>query len=220
MKILVVAPHPDDEVLGAGGTLLRYKLEGNSIAWLIVTGIFEDFGLSPHKIAERDDEISKISKYFNFDEVHNLKLSTTKLDTLPMENIVQKVSDVIKSFGPDEILIPHLGDIHTDHQVVHNAVLSCTKWFRYPFIKRIVSYETISETDFGLDASRQFFPNVFVDISNFLDDKIKAMEIYSSEMGDFPFPRSKISIESLARYRGSSSGFYAAEAFQLLRERI
>ena len=106
MKILVVAPHPDDEVLGAGGTLLRYKLEGNSIAWLIVTGIIEDFGWSPHKIDERDDEISKISKYFNFDEVHNLKLPTTKLDTIPMRNIVQKVSDVIKSFGPNEILIP------------------------------------------------------------------------------------------------------------------
>jgi N-acetylglucosamine malate deacetylase 1 len=220
MRILVVAPHPDDEVLGAGGTLLRYKSEDNLIAWLIVTGINEDFGWSSHKITERDAEISKISKFFNFDEVHNLKLPTTKLDTLSMGDIVQKISDVIKSFSPDEILIPHLGDIHTDHQVVHNAVLSCTKWFRHPFVKRILSYETISETDFGLDTSRQFSPNVFVDISNFLDDKIKAMGIYSSEIGDFPFPRSKISIESLARYRGSSSGFYAAEAFQLLRERI
>ncbi len=220
MKILVVAPHPDDEVLGAGGTLLRYKLEGNSIAWLIVTRITKDFGWSSKKIAGRDVEIYKISKFFNFDEVHNLRLPTTKLDTLPIGNIVQKTSDVIKSYAPDEILIPHLGDVHTDHQVVHNAVVSCTKWFRYPFVKRILSYETISETDFGLDASRQFTPNVFVDISNFLDEKIKAMEIFSSEMGDFPFPRSKLSIESLARYRGSSSGFFAAEAFQLLRERI
>jgi len=220
MKILIVAPHPDDEVLGAGGTLLRYKSEGNSIAWLIVTGITEDFGWSPEKISERDGEIAKISKFFNFDEVYNLRLPTTKLDTLPIGDIIQKISDVIKDFSPDEVLIPHLGDIHTDHQVVHNAVLSCTKWFRYPFVKRILSYETISETDFGLDISRQFIPNVFVDISNFLDDKIKAIEIYSSEMGVFPFPRSKISIESLASYRGSSSGFKAAEAFQLLRERI
>lgn len=220
MKILVVAPHPDDEVLGAGGTLLRYKSEGNSIAWLIVTGITADFGWSSDKIAERDLEIEKVTKFFNFDVVYNLKLPTTKLDTLPIGDIVQKISDVIKDFSPDEILIPHLGDIHTDHQVVHNAVLSCTKWFRYPFVKKILAYETISETDFGLDVSRQFVPNVFVDISNFLEDKIKVMEIYSSEMGIFPFPRSKISIESLARYRGSSSGFKAAEAFQLLRERI
>lgn len=220
MKILVVAPHPDDEVLAAGGTLLRYKFEGNLIAWLIVTGITEDFGWSTEKISERDVEIAKVSKFFNFDHVYNLKLPTRKLDTLPIGDIIQKISDVIKDFCPDEILIPHLGDIHTDHQVVHNAVLSCSKWFRYPFIKRILSYETISETDFGLDVRCQFIPNVFVDISNFLDDKIKAMEIYSSELGVFPFPRSKISIESLARYRGSSSGFMAAEAFQLLRERI
>ena len=220
MKILVVAPHPDDEVLGAGGTLLRYKFEGNSIAWLIVTGITEDFGWSTEKISERDVEIAKVSEFLNFDHVYNLKLPTSKLDAMPIGDIIQKISDVIKDFCPDEILIPHLGDIHTDHQVVHNAVLSCSKWFRYPFVKRILSYETISETDFGLDVRCQFIPNVFVDISNFLDDKLKAMEIYSSELGLFPFPRSKVSIESLARYRGSSSGFMAAEAFQLLRERI
>ena len=220
MKILVVAPHPDDEILGAGGTLLRYKFEGNSIAWLIVTGITEDFGWSHEKISKRKAEIANVSKFFNFDHVYNLKLPTTKLDTMPIGDIIQKISDVINDFSPDEILIPHSGDIHTDHQIVHNAVLSCTKWFRYPFVKRILSYETISETDFGLDVRCQFIPNVFVDISNFLDGKIKAMEIYSSELGIFPFPRSKISIESLARYRGSSSGFMAAEAFQLLRERI
>lgn len=220
MKVLVVAPHPDDEVLGAGGTLLRYKSEGRSIAWLIVTGITEDFGWSPEKISEREIEIEKVSKFFNFDKVYNLKLPTTKLDTLPIGSIVQKISDVINDFSPDEILVPHLGDVHTDHHVVHNAVVSCAKWFRYPFVKKILSYETISETDFGLDFSRQFSPNVFVDISSFLDDKIKIMSVYSSELGVFPFPRSKISIESLARYRGSSSGFKAAEAFQLLRERI
>ena len=83
-----------------------------------------------------------------------------------------------------------------------------------------MAYETISETDFGLNPSQQFIPNTFIDISEFLDDKLKAMEIYSSEMGDFPFPRSNISIKSLARYRGSSSGYKAAEAFQLLRDRI
>ena len=220
MKILVVAPHPDDEVLGAGGTLLRYKSEGHSIAWLIVTGISEDFGWSPEKISEREIEIEKVSKFFNFDKVYNLKLPTTKLDTLPIDSIVQKISHVINDFSPDEILVPHLGVVHTDHHVVHNAVVSCTKWFRYPFVKKILSYETISETDFGLDFSRQFSPNVFVDISSFLDDKIKIMSVYSSELGVFPSPRSKISVESLARYRGSSSGFKAAESFQLLRERI
>ena len=124
MKILVVAHHPDDEILGAGGTLLRYKFEGNSIAWLIVTGITEDFGWSTEKISERNIEIAKVSKFFNFDHVYNLEVPTTKLDTMPIGDIIQNISDVINAFSPDEILIPHSGDIHTDHQIVHNAVLS------------------------------------------------------------------------------------------------
>ena len=150
-------------------------------------------------------------------EVYNLGLPTTKLDTLPIGDIVQKISELIESYRPEEIFIPHLGDVHTDHTVVFNAVASGTKSFRYPFIKRVLSYETISETDFGLDVSTSFNPNVFVDISGFLGKKLKAMEIYSSEMDEFPFPRSRESVEALARVRGATSGFKAAEAFQLLR---
>ena len=220
MRTLVVAPHPDDELLGVGGTLLRRKAEGASTAWLIVTSITKDFGWSEAKVESRETEISRISKFFGFDEVHNLRLPTTKLDTLPIGDIVQKISDCIKSYCPDEVFIPHLGDAHTDHGVVFNATVSCTKSFRYPFIKRVLSYETISETDFGLDISTAFVPNVFIDISDFLEQKLNAMEIYSSEMGEFPFPRSRESIEALAKLRGSTAGFKSAEAFQLLRERL
>lgn len=220
MKVLVVAPHPDDEVLGVGGTILNYKSKGASVAWLIATELKEDYGWSKDKILEREAEINEISRYFDFDEVHQLGLPTTKLDALPLGDVVQKVSDVVNSFRPDVIFVPHIGDVHTDHKVIHTAVLSCTKWFRYPFIKRVLAYETISETEFGLDAGHSFMPNYFVDISQFLELKIKAMEIYSSEISSFPFPRSRVAIEALARYRGSSSGFWAAEAFLLLRERV
>lgn len=220
MKVLIVAPHPDDEVLGVGGTILRYKSQGYSVAWLIVTSASEKFGWSQEKISERALEINEVSTFFNFDKVFQLGLPTTMLDTLPLGDIVQKLATVINEFCPDEIFIPHLGDIHTDHKIVHSAVLSCTKWFRYPFIKKILAYETISETDFGLDINQTFIPNVFVDISDHLDKKIDAMEIYDSEIGSFPFPRSKKAIEALARVRGTASGFVAAEAFQLLRERI
>ena len=220
MKILVVAPHPDDETLGVGGTILRYKSEGHSVAWLIVTNIQQEHGFIEERVNKRASEINKVTEFFNFDEVFKLEFPTTKLDMLPIRNIVEKFSEIINNFCPDEIFVPHLGDIHTDHKVVHNAVLSCTKWFRYPFIKKILAYETISETEFGLDANQNFSPNVFIDISKYLDKKISAMKIYSSEIGEFPFPRSRETIESLARIRGSSSGFMAAEAFQLLRERV
>ena len=219
MKTLVVAPHPDDELLGIGGTLLRRKAEGVSTAWLIVTGITEEDGWSKGKIESRENEISRIKNYFDFNEVYNLKLPTRKLDVLPIGDIIQKISEIVESYRPEEIFIPHLGDVHTDHTIVFNAVVSGTKSFRYPFIKRMLSYETISETDFGLDVSVSFNPNVFVDISDFLEQKLKAMEIYSSEIGEFPFPRSRESVEALARVRGSTAGFKAAEAFQLLRSR-
>ena len=220
MKLLVIAPHPDDEVLGAGGTMLRFKQEGFSLAWLVVTSISNKLGWSLEDVARREDEIKKISQFFKFDKVYNLRLETTKLDTLPISEIIQKISNIIEDFHPTDILIPHAGDIHTDHKIVHHAALSSVKWFRHPCVKKVLSYETISETDFGLDSNHIFTPNVFIDITSFLNAKVAAMMIYSSEFGAFPFPRSKVSIESLARYRGSSSGFEAAEAFQLLRERI
>jgi LmbE family N-acetylglucosaminyl deacetylase len=103
--------------------------------------------------------------------------------------------------------------------VVFDAVASCTKWFRYPSINRILAYETLSETDFGLSTEQAFRPNVFVDIESFLDRKLQAMEVYKSEMGEFPFPRSREAIRALAAVRGAASGFKAAEAFELLRER-
>jgi LmbE family N-acetylglucosaminyl deacetylase len=220
MKVLVVAPHPDDEVLGVGGTILKYKSQGISVAWLIATDLKDDYGWSQNRISEREAEINQVTRFFDFDEVYKLGFPTTKLDALPFGDVVQKISEVVNLFRPDEIFVPHLGDIHSDHKIIHSAVLSCTKWFRYPYIKRVLAYETISETEFGLDPSHSFVPNVFVDISEFLDLKVKAMEIYSSEVSSFPFPRSRVSIEALARYRGSSSGFLAAEAFLLLRERV
>ncbi len=219
MKTLVVSPHPDDEVLGVGGKLLRRKAEGVSIAWLIVTGITEAGGWEKKKIESRKNEIIRIKEYFDFDVVCDLQLPSAKLDAVPIGDIIQKLSEFVKSYRPEEIFIPHAGDVHTDHTIVFNASTSATKSFRHPFINKILSYETMSETNFSLDFSKSFQPNVFVDISGFLDKKIEAMQIYSSEMGRFPFPRSKEAIEALAKVRGAMSGFHAAEAFQLLKSR-
>ena len=218
-RIIVIAPHPDDETLGVGGTLLRRKAEGATIAWLIVTTISKESGWSLEKVKQRADEIERISLLYDFDEVYALNFQTTQLDTIPMRDIVAAVSGVFKSFKPDEVFVPHPSDVHTDHRVVFNAVSACTKWFRYPSVKRVLAYETLSETDFGLGTDQAFRPNVFVDITEFFGKKIKAMDIYASEVGDFPFPRSHEAIRALATLRGAASGFKAAEAFELLRER-
>lgn len=218
MRSLVVAPHPDDEVLGAGGTLLRRKAEGGSLAWLIVTSVSAEFGWSHEEVSRRRDEITQIKKIFGFEKVYELGFPTTQLDRVPVNKLVSAVSNAISDFSPDEIFVPHPADIHSDHRTTFDVVASCTKWFRSGSVKRILAYETLSETEFGLDPIKRFQPNFFVNIENYLEDKISAMNVYASEVREFPFPRSDEALSALATLRGANSGFKAAEAFELLRE--
>ena len=219
MRTLVVAPHPDDEILGCGGTLLRRKAEGAELGWLIVTGISEQAGWSVETVQQRDAEIGKVVELVGFDQVFNLRLPSTQLDRLPMGDLINQFAAVFKEFQPIEVLLPCRSDVHTDHRLVYDAAVACTKWFRYPSVKRVLAYETISETEFSLDQNNSFRPNYFFDISEYLERKLEIMLVYKSELGDFPFPRSNKAIRALAALRGSTAGFMAAEAFQLLRER-
>ena len=219
LRTIVISPHPDDETLGVGGTLLRRKAEGGSIAWLIITTITVEGGWSERRIKERAREIQRVRQLYEFDEVYALNFPTTLLYTVPMRDLVESVSNVFKTFEPEEVFVPHPADTHTDHRVVFNAVSACTKWFRYPSVNRVLAYETLSETDFGLGTDQAFRPNVFVDIADFVTKKLVAMDIYASEVGEFPFPRSHEAIRALATLRGAASGYKSAEAFELLRER-
>jgi LmbE family N-acetylglucosaminyl deacetylase len=218
-RILVVAPHPDDETLGCGGTLLRMASEGAQIAWLLVTSIWENDGFSSEFIAKRKTEIAKVRDAYGFCEVYALDLPTRRLDTYPVAELVAEFSKVFKAYQPSEVFLPHRRDVHTDHRAVFDAGAACAKWFRYDSVRRVFAYETLSETEFTLDSQPPFAPNFFVDITNFLERKLEIMSVYQSEMSEFPFPRSIEAIRALASLRGASSGFRAAEAFQLLRER-
>ena len=219
MKTLVIAPHPDDEVLGCGGTLLRRKSEGGLTGWLIVTGISEQSGWSEMQVNQREVEIAKVNKMIGFDQIYNLRLPTMQLDKLPKKELIDKFSGIFNEFRPQEILLPHCSDVHTDHKIVFDVTASCVKWFRHPYVVRVLAYETLSETEFGLNVETAFRPNYFIDISNYLEPKIDLMKIYRTELGDFPFPRSIEAIKALAVLRGSNAGFGAAEGFQLLLER-
>tara|TARA_B100000315_G_scaffold254574_1_gene295918 strand:- start:1418 stop:2083 length:666 start_codon:yes stop_codon:yes gene_type:complete len=218
-KILVVAPHPDDETLGCGGTLYRHKSEGDELYLVIVTGISVDTGWPEATVKKRDAEIDAAANKYKFKDVFNLRLPTTRIDTLPLSDLIEKITEVYKKVEPEIIYMPFARDIHTDHQIIAKAMQSTFKWFRYPHIQKVLMYETLSETEFNFIENRTFRPNVFVDISLYIDDKIEVMKIYDSEMGEFPFPRSEKVIRSLAALRGSQSSFTAAEAFELLYER-
>jgi LmbE family N-acetylglucosaminyl deacetylase len=218
-KTLIVAPHPDDEILGCGGTLLRRKAEGGVLAWLIVTGMTEQTGWPAERIQRRDAEIKRVAELVGFDQVFNLYLPPAGLDELPMGDLVSTFSTVFTSFAPEEVFVPHRGDVHSDHRVTFDVVAACAKWFRYPSVRRVLAYETVSETEFGLARETAFQPNYFVDIAAYLDRKLEIMTAYPSELGEFPFPRSLRAIRALAEWRGASAGYLAAEAFELLRER-
>jgi N-acetylglucosamine malate deacetylase 1 len=218
-SVLVVAVHPDDETLGCGGTLLKHKANGDEIHWLIATDIKESEGVNRDVVKKREEEINKVKKLFDFSSVNKLGLSTTKVDEYSTSDLISKISSVINEVKPDIIYLPFNGDVHSDHKHIFDAAYSCTKSFRYPFIKKIYMMETLSETEFSLSTKEDsFVPNVFVDISEYMDRKIEAMKIYESEMGDHPFPRSERNLRALATYRGATSRCNYAESFMLIKE--
>lgn len=218
-KVLVIAPHPDDETLGCGGTILKYISNGDSVYWLIVTNVDEKYGWAKERVESRQKEIERVSKKFGFTKTFKLDFPTIKLETIPIGEIIRSISGIMNEVKPEIVYLPNRTDVHSDHQIVFNAAYSCTKSFRYPFIEKIMMYETISETDFSSALPENIFmPNAFSDISEFFNKKTEIMKEYKSEVMLSPFPRSINSIESLNRYRGSRIGKEYAEAFVLLYE--
>jgi len=214
-KVLVIAVHPDDETLGCGGTLLKHKANGNKIHWLICTETNKNDKF--YKIREK--EIEQVSVLYRFDSVTNLRLKTMQVDEYNMSELIGKISKVINDIQPTIIYLPFKGDVHSDHRKIFEAAYSCTKNFRYPFIKKIYMMETLSETEFALSTKEDsFIPNVFVDISDFMDKKIEIMKIFDSEIGEHPFPRSERNLRALATLRGATAGYEYAESFVLLKE--
>ena len=218
-KVLVVAPHPDDETLGCGGTLLRHKKKNDSIHWLIMTSMNQQAGFSEEKIVKRFSEVENVVKAYSFDSVHQAGFVSTELDIVPKAQLIKKISSIINSIEPDIIYLPYRNDVHSDHKVTFDAVIASTKSFRYPSINKIIAYETLSETEFGLQPQDGGFrPNLFVDISPFFEQKIKILQLYQDEISSHPFPRSLINVKSLAIFRGAIANCHYAESFMSLKE--
>ena len=214
-KILIIAPHPDDETLGCGGAILRHKMLGDEVHWLIVTNYLKTHS----RFKTRQKEIADVAKAYDFDSTSNLNIEPTKLDSIMTSELINFLMEHIEAIKPNILYSPYINDVHTDHQIISKAVNSFSKWFRYPYIDQVNIYETISETNFNF-SEKQFSPNLFMDITEFLDKKIEISKIYTSEFAEHPFPRSEKSIESYATIRGSMSGFKYAEAFEILIKKI
>lgn len=221
MKVLVISVHPDDETLGCGGTLLKHSSLGDELYWMIITKPDESLGYTKKFIENRKKEIERVAECYNFVYVHKLNFPATKLHSVEFNELLTDISEVINHIRPDIVYMNNRSDIHTDHQVAAKAIISATKSFRYPFIKKIMMYECISETEIMPPfPENMFIPNVFSDITDFLEEKLEIMKIYSSELQPVPSPRELENIKALARYRGASCGVFYAEAFMLVRERF
>ena len=217
--VLVVAPHPDDETLGCGGTLLRHIAAGDQVHWLIMTTVSLGAGFSQKKLDSRKLEIQQVVRSYGFASFHQAEFASTQLDTYPLSVLIDSVSRYISEIKPELIYLPYRNDVHSDHAVVFDAVSSCTKSFRYPFVKKIRVYETVSETEFSIDpSSTGFKPNCWINIGDYIDHKIEIMKIYEGEMGMHPFPRSEQNVRALATFRGAAAGFDAAESFMIIKE--
>lgn len=220
-KVLAVAVHPDDETLGCGGTLLKHLSKGDEIYWLILTKVSEDVGYDKDFQLKRKDQIDQVARLYGFKKVYELDFLSTKLDTYTTRDLVGAVSDVFSEIQPNIVYLPFCNDVHSDHKVAFDVCFSCAKTFRCASIERVLMMETLSETEFAPPIpGLTFTPNVYVDISEFFEKKIEILNLYDSEMGEHPFPRSRDNVKALATYRGASSSSIYSESFVLLKELV
>lgn len=220
MKVLAIAPHPDDETLGCGGTLLRHRAQGDELHWIVVTQAHAPQW--PEKlIAAKAKEVERVAEAYGMATVRRLGLPTTRLDVTPQAELIGKLREGIEAVRPDTVYTVHAGDVHTDHHAAFSATLSVLKTFnmRTHGVRRVLSCETLSSTEAApQDPMRAFVPNIYRDISPYLERKLEIMAMYGSEAQAEPMPRSPSAIRALARYRGASMGVEYAEAFMLVRE--
>lgn len=217
-RILVVAPHPDDEVLGVGGTMLRHVHDGDEVHIVVCTrGEPERFGAE--QVARVQEEARRAHETLGAASSHILDLPAARLDTVPGSDINAALARVMQETDPDVVYAPHPGDVHKDHQLIFQAAMVCARPVGSHYPKRILTYETVSETDwYAPPTTPPFLPQVFVDITRFMDDKLKLCAIYESQIRPSPDQRSLESLRALAATRGHSMNMPYAEAFSLIRD--
>jgi len=221
MKILIIAPHPDDEVLGCGGTIKKHSNQGDDVYLCIVTKAYTP-DWTQEFIDNRKKNIDCSNKILGIKETFFLDLPTVKLDTIPQKELNDSISKCVENIKPEILYIPFGGDLNKDHRLVFESSIVATRPKPKNSIKKVLSYEVLSETEWGSLRAQEmkdiFIPNIYIDISNTLEFKLEAMSCYKSELKDYPHPRSLEAINVLAKKRGSESGLTVAEAFVLIRE--
>ncbi len=206
MNVLVIAAHPDDEVLGCGGTVAKLSKEGHTCKVLILGEAREGYSLKESVAA---------AKILGSENIWDLGLPDNKFDTVPLLHLIKIIEKAMKDFQPDTIYTHSETDLNVDHNSVYWAVLTATRPKAGQPVKRLYSFEVPSATDWSFKA---FEPNTFVDVKDGWSEKIRALKCYGGEPQPPPHPRSLEALQALAIIRGATAGCQCAEAFKLIRE--
>jgi LmbE family N-acetylglucosaminyl deacetylase len=219
-SVLVVAPHPDDEVLGVGGAVLRRLADGDPVHVVVCTrGREADFGRE--QVERVQTEARRVHEFLGVTGSSFLDLPAARLDTIPGAELHAALQRVFDTVRPSIVYVPHVGDVHRDHQLVFQAALICCRPNGRTPPRQILAYETVSETDwYAPPLTPAFVPNVYVDITPFIERKLKACAMYESQLRPSPNQRSLEGIRSLASLRGHAVNVACAEAFMLIRQLV
>jgi N-acetylglucosamine malate deacetylase 1 len=216
-RILVVAPHPDDETLGVGGTIAKFASQGDEILVLMISGHLPPL----YSRAEYDKTVSEAYAAFDILGVNNskfLEIPATMIGDQPLHEVNGKILKIINDFNPHIVFCPY-PDRHVDHRLVFDSIMVATRPVGLGRnIEIVATYETLSETHWNAPhIEPNFTPNWVVNISDYIDTKLAALKCYQSQISTFPGPRSLEAIESLAKFRGTQAGFGYGEGFHIIR---
>jgi len=214
--ILVIAAHSDDEALGCSGVIARHVAEGDNVHLLFMTD-----GVSSRP-GRRDDEkrltaAQDVARILEASSFTNLNFPDNKMDSIPLLDIVKEIENTIIQIQPEVIFTHHIGDLNIDHQMTHKAVITSCRPQPGFCVKEIYAFEILSSTEWNTPGVEVFSPNVFIDITDYIDIKKQVLEIYSGEIRQPPHSRSIDNALRLNALRGNSVGMDYAEAFELIR---
>lgn len=221
-NVLVFAAHPDDELLGLGGTIRRLVNEGAICrAVIMAEGITSRADkrddIDKSELSELQEDARRAAKIVGYSSIDFCGLPDNRMDGMELLDVIKIVSSYVDKYDPDTIFTHHHGDLNIDHRIVNEAVLTACRPVNEYGVKKILAFETPSSTEWNLNYSEPFMPNIFFDVSDTIDSKINGMSCYRTESTKYPHPRSTEALRDLARHRGSIVGYDMAEAFMLLR---
>jgi LmbE family N-acetylglucosaminyl deacetylase len=222
-SVLILAAHPDDEVLGCGGTIAKLGREGAAVhVAFLADGVFSregDPSTKQNEVNAREAAAEKACLTLGAKAVFFGKFPDNRMDSIALLDIVKVIESLVAEYRPDTVFTHHAGDLNVDHRRAHEAVVTACRPQKGSPVKRLLSFEVPSSTEWQLPGSATAFaPNWFVDVSATLESKLAALDVYAAELRAWPHPRSRQGVEHLARWRGATIGVDAAEAFILGRQ--